>query len=160
MADANGPRQARGILLLLAVAFMGAVYGLAYLLSGRFLDRTGVGYALGVGIAAGLASLLLCGALARSPALRRAGPVLLLLAAAAIFWLLALPVLRRPDAFYGYQGTYQVSYSDGRSETVDGSVLNQQEWSKHTGGWLALALAPACVALGFLAGALRKKPAV
>ena len=159
MANPSDPPKARGIMLLLGVVFLGAVFGLTYWLSGRFLSSKGMGWVLGVGIAAGIASLLLCGALAKSPALRLAGPLLLLVAGGVCFWILALPVLRHPDTNYGYSGIYQVTYSDGHSEAVDGAVLNEQEWSKRAGGYLALSLAPACVALGILADSLRKKPA-
>jgi len=159
MADASAPRKGGALGTVLILVFAIGVLGLTYLLSGHFLDGSGIGWAMGVGLGAALASLLITGVLEKMKAPSLAGPVLLLLAAAAIFWRVTLPVLHRPDTFYGYQGTYQVTYSDGRTETVDGAVLNQKEWSKHAGGWMALSLAPACFALGLLAGSLRKKPA-
>jgi hypothetical protein len=159
VADTSTPRKGGAIPIVLILVFAIGVFALAYLLSGRFLSGKGVNWALGVGIAAGLVSLLICGALEKIPALRLGAPVLLLVAGAVCFWMLALPVLRHPDTNYGYSGTYQVTYSDGRTESVDAAVLNEQEWSKRAGGYLALSLAPACVALGTLAGSLRKKAA-
>lgn len=159
MADASAPRNSRALGIILVLVFGVAVLGLTYLLSGRILDGTGVGWAMGVGLAAGLASLILCGLLEKVSALRKAAPLIVLLVGALCFWRLALPVLRHPDTNYGYSGTYQVTYSDGRTETVDSSALNEEQWSKRAGGYLALALAPACVALGILADSLRKKPA-
>ena len=158
MADANAPRKGGALGIILILVFAMGVLGLTYLLSGRFLDGSGVGVAMGVGLGAVVASLLITGVLEKVKAPSLAGPVLLLVVAAAIFWRVTLPVLQRPDTFYGYQGTYQVTYSDGRTETVDGAVLGEKEWSKHAGGWMALCLAPACFAIG-LFGSVRKKPA-
>ena len=157
MADASGKGKALGTILLLVFAI--GVLGLTYLLSGRFLSGKGVSWAMGVGIGAGIACLLITGILEKVKAPNVAGPVLLLAGAGAAFWLLALPVLHHPDTNYGYSGIYQVTYSDGRTESVDGAVLNEQEWSKRAGGYMALSLAPACFAVGVLAGSLRKKPA-
>ncbi|HXZ29122.1 MAG TPA: hypothetical protein VEG08_14105 [Terriglobales bacterium] len=159
MADASAPRKGGALGIILILVFAIGVLVLTYLLSGHFLDGSGVGVAMGVGIGAAIASLLITGILEKMKAPSLAAPALLLLAAAAIFWRVTLPVLHRPDTFYGYQGTYQVTYSDGRTETVDGAVLGEKEWSKHAGGWMALSPAPACFAIGILADSLRKKPA-
>ncbi|HYX69313.1 MAG TPA: hypothetical protein VE825_09285 [Terriglobales bacterium] len=159
MADASTPRKGGALGTILVLVFAMGVLGLTYLLSGRFLSGKGVSWAMGVGIGAGIACLLVTGILEKVKAPSLAAPVLLLIGAGAAFWFLALPVLRHPDTNYGYSGTYQVTYSDGRTETMDGAVLNEQEWSKRAGGYMALALAPACFAVGVLAGSLRKKPA-
>jgi hypothetical protein len=73
MADASAPRKGGALGTILVLVFAIGVLGLAYLLSGRFLDGKGVGWAMGVGIAAGIASLLISGALDKVHRLVRRG---------------------------------------------------------------------------------------
>ncbi|MGB0035512.1 MAG: hypothetical protein WBP79_08570 [Candidatus Acidiferrales bacterium] len=160
------PSDKGGLLLLLAiVAFLAATNGIAYFGSGSILTGSGTG----VASATALAGLLVAGAVggamkklaeaAKSPALRWLAPVAVFVGAAAFTWFLVIPMMHRAGTSFGYEGTYRVTYSGGRTEMVEASVLNQKEWSKWMGGYLGFAVALFASAVWQVRNRLRTAPA-
>jgi hypothetical protein len=133
------------ILLLVVVAFIAATNGIAYLGSGQLLTGSGVGASCATGLAGLLVAWSVAGvagklaAAARNPGLRWLAPVIVFAGAAAFTWFLVIPMMHRAGTSFGYEGSYQVTYSGGRTEVVEASILNHQEWSKWMGGYLGFA---------------------
>lgn len=164
MADESSNKG--GLILLLAVlAFIAVVNGVVYLGSGKLLTSSGLGVSCATGLAGFLAAGIVGGALGkiaaatRKPGVRWLAPVVVFAGAVAVSWFLVVPTMRRSGSSFGYEGTYQVTYSGGRTEVVDASVLNFQEWSKWVGGYLGFASGLFLAAIWQVRNRLRKDPA-
>jgi hypothetical protein len=153
------------IFLLLFLAFIGATNGIVYMGTGQLLTFSGVGTSCATGFAGFLAAVIVgvgtqkIGTARRNPRLRWLAQVVVVAGAAAFTWFLVIPMMHRSGASFGYEGSYHVTYSDGRNEVVEASVLNHQEWSKWMGGYIGFASGLFLAAISQVYDRLRKEPA-
>ncbi len=124
-----------------------------------------MGWSCATGLAGFLAAWIVAGltgkvaAATQNAGLRWLAPVLVLAGAAALTWFLVIPMMHRSGDSFGYEGTYQVTYSDGHTAAVEASVLNHQEWSKWMGGYLGFTIALFIAAIWQVGSRLQKEPA-
>jgi lysylphosphatidylglycerol synthetase-like protein (DUF2156 family) len=151
--------------LLVVLAFMGVTNGIVYLGSGELLTSSGVGWSCATGFAGFLVAWMVAGltgkiaAATQNAGLRWLAPVIVFVGAAALTWFLVIPMMHRSGDSFGYQGTYQVTYSDGHTAAVEASVLNHQEWSKWMGGYIGVTIALFLAGVWQVRNRLRKEVA-
>jgi len=139
MAEAEKVDRGGLYLVLAGVGFLVLCEAVTFLVAGTLLMGRGLGYALGVGIGVGILALLFAGAAealakkTKQSGLKFLAPALFLAGAIACGWFLMVPVLHRSNDSFGYQGDYQVEYTDGRTERVAGAKLGLEKWEGYAG---------------------------